>query len=150
MENCLAYTKNNHRKDRLRTIGTTDTYDLNANDTLFNKENKQRNGSALNTLSKTTIKQHILKKTTKSHNKSLNSNYVHSQVRETTSKVKGKRMMSIHYDEGFRLKTDYSERGRKDGFKRIVSELKKKLVYPTEDSYRFESFKILKTIHKSS
>ena len=62
--------------------------------------------------------------------------------------------MSITYQEGgigTRVMTDYSERDVKPfGSKKIVSELKKKLMFPVQDEYRIEAFKILRIIHKTS
>jgi hypothetical protein len=58
-------------------------------------------------------------------------------MRESTPKTKTKRLMSIAYNnDAVRMKTDYSECEQPAGFKKIVSELKKKLVFPVEENYR--------------
>ena len=77
---------------------------------------------------KSKFKDNIAKK----NNRSISSMYGHSHVRDNTPKTKIKRMMSIHHQDG-RLATDYSETTHPFTFKRMVSELKNKIVYPVKD-----------------
>lgn len=68
------------RKERMRTIGTIDSNDLNPSDSLINQENKQRNGSHRGTLSKTKPKKKMENTISHNHNKSLNSAFVRSRI----------------------------------------------------------------------
>lgn len=112
--------KNNNRKDRLRTLGTIDTYDLTLSDSLYNQENRPRNGSRhIHPLSKTKPQINTRLTSNKKHNKSINSVFAHSRAKESTPKTKVKTLMGSTYNDGGRLKTDYSDKPA--GVKRIVS-----------------------------
>lgn len=96
------------RKERMRTIGTTDSYDLNPSDSLCNQENKQRNGTHMRSLSKHKRSKKMENTISYNHNKSLNSAFVRSRVQEATPKCKVKRMMSI--TQNSRIKTEHSDK----------------------------------------
>ena len=119
------------RKDRLKTIITSDTYDVNPSENTLSQENKPRNGSFMRT-------QHSLKKprhkenNTKKQHKSISSAYGHSIIRDNTPRPKHQRLMSISHHQD-RLNTDHSEMVHPFTFKRMVSELKKNVVYPVKD-----------------
>lgn len=95
------------RKDRMKTIGTIDTYDCNPADTLYNQENRPKNGSRIKNTSKSMVKKKISTTALPKHNKSLNSMLAGSTVNDCTPKNRIKRLMSITHDAG-RLKTDYN------------------------------------------
>lgn len=43
--------------------------------------------------------------------------------------------------------TDYSETYQPHVFKKVVSELKKKMVFPTSEGYKLDAFKVIRKIH---
>lgn len=62
----------------------------------------------MKTMTKSIAKKQFNQTNYQKHNKSLNSVFMGSRVRECTPKHKVKRLMSINHD-GNRLKTDYTE-----------------------------------------
>jgi hypothetical protein len=125
-----------NRKDRFRTIGTSDTYDVNQTDPWFTNENVRRNGSIRRGSSKHR-KQHgsqgkdlmkeigvVHRMSQSRHNKSLHSAIMGGM--EATPKLKIRRLMSsTQQDKGLRVRTDYSQRTCPYSLKKIVNELKK-------------------------
>ena len=137
------------RKDRFRTIGTSDTYDINQSDKNITNENRRQNGSIKKKESKSKKESKIWE--SRRHNKSLNSVFMHSRsrYRDNTPKIKIKRLMSnAHNDEkGLRIKTDYSDSIHPYSFKKMVSELKKDVCSVID--YKLDSFKILKMVYEN-
>ena len=133
-----SHPKTKMRKDKIKTLCTLDTFDFSHHDAHNNKENRSKNGPSFLTQTKSTVHKRKETKRSGSHNKSQFSVFAHSRMKETTPKTRPKRMMSIAYNNNAtRMKTDYSENEQPVAFKRIVSELKKKLVFPIEDNYKF-------------
>ena len=98
-----------NRKYRFGTIGTSDTYDVNQNENCPANDNQIRNGTTKKSLCKGR-QERSRGGESKRHNKSLSSVFVQSRYRDSTPKMKIKRLMSITQNDSkaLRVKTDYS------------------------------------------
>ena len=95
----MATPANTHkyktRPEKLRTLCTLDTYNLNPLEQFNNKENKSRNTPYNMTQSKNIQKTQNNFKRSRTHTKSLHSAFAQSRVKESTPKTRTKRIASI-------------------------------------------------------
>lgn len=100
-----GFIKLNHRKDRLKTTGTSDTYELLRTENHPKHDSKPRNTTFTRPLSN---KKRVstAPRNQQSHIKSLNSALAPSPTRHTTAKHKLKRLMSTSHHEATRVKTE--------------------------------------------
>lgn len=107
-----GFIKLNHRKDRLKTTGTSDTYELLRTENHPNHDSKPRNTTFTRPLSNKK-RGSTAHRNQQHHNKSLNSALAPSPTRHTTVKHKVKRLMSTSHHESSRMKTECNEPGLK-------------------------------------
>jgi len=87
--------KHKARPEKLRTLCTLDTYNLNPLEQFNNKENKNRNTPYNMAQSKNNQKTQNNFKRSRTHTKSLHSAFAQSRVKESTPKTRTKRIVSI-------------------------------------------------------
>lgn len=86
--------KHKSRADKLRTLCTLDTYNLNPLEQFNNKENKSRNTPYHMTQTRTSNKTPNNFKRSRTHTKSLHSAFGQSRYKDSTPKTRTKRITS--------------------------------------------------------